>query len=204
MRISLNWIREYVDIEEAPEALASRLTLAGLPVDQVETASPLPDTVVVGKVVEAGKHPNAERLSLCKVDAGTGELLDIVCGAPNARAGMYSPVALVGTTLPNGVTIKKAKIRGQESRGMLCSEIELGLGDDADGIMEIPPGEPDRYIFLPDNLQQGVRCFPAGKHRRSAATHDAHLFPCDLIQCLAQPLCIIDPDPHVNMYVNLR
>ena len=123
MRISLNWIREYVDVEETPEALASRLTLAGLPVDRVETA-------------------NAERLSLCRVDAGTGELLDIVCGAPNARTGMYSPVALVGTTLPNGVTIKKTKIRGQESRGMLCSEIELGLGDDADGIMEIPPGEP--------------------------------------------------------------
>lgn len=154
MRFSLNWIRDHVEVLETPQALARRLTLAGLPVDQIETRPPLPDTVVVGRVVEAGPHPNADRLSVCKVDVGEKALLDIVCGAPNARAGIHSPVALVGTALPGGMTIKRAKIRGQESRGMLCSAIELGLGEDADGILEIPeapPGTPyENTLGVPD------------------------------------------------------
>jgi phenylalanyl-tRNA synthetase beta chain len=142
VRFSQSWLKEYVDTEEAAEVLARRLTLSGLTVDRVETPVPIPPTVVVGKILEAGRHPNADRLSVCTVDVGDGEPLHIVCGAPNARTGLLSPVARVGTTLPNGVTLKRAKIRGEVSEGMLCSEIELGLGEDANGIMELAAGEP--------------------------------------------------------------
>lgn len=142
MRFSLNWIRDYVTVTESPEALARRLTLGGLAVDQVEETVPLPDTVVVGRILEAKPHPNADRLRVCTVDVGGDEPLNIVCGAPNARDGLYSPVAMVGTSLPNGITIKKAKLRGEVSMGMLCSEIELGRGDDASGIMELAPMDP--------------------------------------------------------------
>ncbi len=141
MRFSLSWIRDYVEIEQEPEVLARLLTMAGLPVDRVERPSVIPDTVVVGKVLEVRRHPNADRLSLCRVDAGGGETVEVVCGAPNVREGMLSPLARVGAALPNGVTLKKSKIRGEVSNGMLCSEIELGLGDDASGIMELPPAE---------------------------------------------------------------
>ena len=102
MRFSLNWIRGYVKVSESPEDLARRLTLGGLAVDQVTETVPLPETVVVGKILEARKHPNADRLRVCTVDVGEGEPLTIVCGAPNAREGLYSPVAKVGTALPGG------------------------------------------------------------------------------------------------------
>ena len=97
MRFSLSWIQEYVKVDDSLEALADRLTMAGLPVDQIDAAPPLPDTVVVGKVVEAGKHPNADRLSVCKVDVGESKLLKIVCGAPNARAGIKGERAALAT-----------------------------------------------------------------------------------------------------------
>jgi phenylalanyl-tRNA synthetase beta chain len=142
VRFSLEWIRRYVDVVEPASVLARRLTLAGLPVDQVEEPAELPPTVVVAKVLEVRPHPNADRLRLCMVDAGLAEPLPVVCGAPNARAGIHSPLALVGTTLPNGTTVKEARIRGELSRGMLCSQDELGLGDDHSGIIEIAPEKP--------------------------------------------------------------
>jgi phenylalanyl-tRNA synthetase beta chain len=142
VRFSLAWIKDYVEIEEESGALARLLTMAGLPVDRVERPSVIPDTVVVGKVLEVRRHPNADRLSLCRVDAGGGETVEVVCGAPNVRAGMHSPLARVGSVLPNGMTLRRSKIRGEISNGMLCSEIELGLGEDAAGIMDIAPAEP--------------------------------------------------------------
>ncbi len=142
MRFSLNWIRDFVEVAEEPEALAHRLTLAGLPVDRVERPVVIPDTVVVGKVVEVRPHPNADRLRLCRVEVGEGSPVEVVCGAPNAREGLYSPLAPVGATLPNGLTLKRARIRGEVSNGMLCSEVELGLGEDASGIMELAPAAP--------------------------------------------------------------
>ncbi|HET9234956.1 MAG TPA: phenylalanine--tRNA ligase subunit beta, partial [Candidatus Eisenbacteria bacterium] len=146
MRFSLEWLRRYVDIEDPPQQLAERLTMAGLPVEQVEAPVPIPDSVVVAKILEAKRHPNADRLSVCLVDAGGGESLTIVCGAPNARAGLYSPLATVGTTLPNGLIVKEAKIRGERSQGMLCAEDELGLGTDHDGIIELEPTEPGTLV----------------------------------------------------------
>ena len=141
MRFSLEWLRRYVDVDEPPRRLAERLTMAGLPVDQVEAPVAIPATVVVAKILESRPHPNADRLSVCRVDAGQGELT-IVCGAPNARAGLYSPLATIGTTLPNGMTVKEAKIRGEKCQGMLCAEDELGLGTDHDGIIELEPATP--------------------------------------------------------------
>jgi phenylalanyl-tRNA synthetase beta chain len=142
VRFSLSWLQEYVETNDAADALARRLTLSGLAVDRVETPAVIPDTVIVGRILESGPHPNADRLSVCTVDVGDPEPLHIVCGAPNARTGLLSPVARVGTTLPNGITLKRAKIRGEVSEGMLCSEIELGLGEEANGIMELAAGEP--------------------------------------------------------------
>jgi phenylalanyl-tRNA synthetase beta chain len=141
VRFSLEWLRRYVDVDEPPRRLAERLTMAGLPVDQVEAPASIPPTVVVAKILEARPHPNADRLSVCRVDAGQGELT-IVCGAPNARTGLYSPLATIGTTLPNGMTVKEAKIRGEKSQGMLCAQDELGLGTDHDGIIELAPATP--------------------------------------------------------------
>jgi len=141
----VEWLRQYVAIEEEPEALAHRLTMAGLTVDGVERPAALPDSVVIGKIVSIAPHPQADRLHVCMVDAGDGETIQVVCGAPNAREGLVSAFARVGTLLPNGVKLRKAKIRGVESRGMLCSEIELGVGEDAAGILELeeaPPGTP--------------------------------------------------------------
>ena len=155
MRFSLNWIRDFTDVTEEPDVLARRLTMAGLPVDRVERSASIPDTVIVARIAERRQHPNADRLSLCKVDAGTGELLDVVCGAPNARDGLYVALATIGAVLPNGMTIKKSKIRGETSMGMLCSQIELGLGDDASGIIELEPapvGTPLAKVLGPGDV----------------------------------------------------
>ncbi len=153
MLVSLEWLKQYVDFDLTPEELAEKLTMVGLEVAEIKTRSTKGlDKVVVGKIVSHKAHPNADKLSLCEVDIGTGENLSVVCGAPNAREGMLSPLALVGAELPNGMTIKPAKLRGVESNGMLCSEIELNIGDDASGIMDLPTefkvGTP-----LPDALR---------------------------------------------------
>jgi phenylalanyl-tRNA synthetase beta chain len=146
MQFSEAWLRTFVDPKLSTEELAHTLTMAGLEVEEVTRAAPPFSGVVVAQVVEVGRHPNADRLTLCKVDAGTGALLDIVCGAPNVQAGMKVPCALIGARLPGeggkSFEIKAAKMRGVESRGMLCSARELGLSDDHSGLLPLPGDAP--------------------------------------------------------------
>ena len=137
MRVSHRWLSEWLGNTPGPRDLASRLTMAGLEVEAVEPAAPPLPGVVVGEIVEHAKHPNADSLSVCTVEAG-GERLQIVCGAPNARAGLKAPLATIGAKLPGGMEIRRAKLRGVESCGMLCSARELGLSEDASGLMELP------------------------------------------------------------------
>jgi phenylalanyl-tRNA synthetase beta chain len=135
MRISLNWLRELVDVTQAPEELAETLTMAGFEVEEIEDRRPWADGVVLGKITACEQHPNADKLRVCQVDVGQTEVLNIVCGAPNARADIYVPVAVVGTFLPNiDLKIKPAKLRGVPSEGMICSLAELGLAKESAGI----------------------------------------------------------------------
>ena len=131
-------MREFTNVTVTPTELAAQLTLAGLEVEAVEPVAPPFSGVVVGEVLTAIRHPNAEKLSLCEVTTDGNDRLQIVCGAPNVRAGLKVAVAMVGADLPGGVHIKRAKLRGIESNGMLCSSRELGLGTEHDGIMELP------------------------------------------------------------------
>jgi phenylalanyl-tRNA synthetase beta chain len=137
MRITIDWLKDWLGVAPEPQDLAARLTMAGLEIEAIEPAAPPLPGVVVGEIVERVKHPDADSLSVCRVSAGT-ETLQIVCGAPNARAGMKAPLATVGAKLPGGLEIRKAKLRGVESFGMLCSARELGLSEDATGLMELP------------------------------------------------------------------
>jgi len=134
MKISLNWLKQYVDFDLSPEVIAEKLTLAGLEMEEMEQIGGSFSGVVVGEVVKAEKHPNADKLTLCTVNDGESEL-QIVCGAPNVAEGQRIPVARVGATLVGGFTIKPVKLRGIESFGMLCSERELGLSEAHEGIM---------------------------------------------------------------------
>jgi phenylalanyl-tRNA synthetase beta chain len=126
MRFSEKWLREWVDPPVDIDALCEQLTMAGLEVDTTGPAAPALDGVVVGRILEAAPHPQADRLTLCAVDAGEGKHRHIVCGAPNAAAGLVAPVALPGAILPNGAEITESKIRGEVSQGMLCASAELG------------------------------------------------------------------------------
>src|SRR5688572_20362468 len=135
MKFSENWLRTFANPALDTQGLANALTFAGLEVEEVEPAAPAFDRVVVGEVLSVEKHPGADRLSLCQVSVGTATL-SIVCGAPNVKAGMKVPTALVGAKLP-GLEIKAAKVRGVESHGMLCSEKELGLSDESSGLMAL-------------------------------------------------------------------
>lgn len=141
MLLSLNWLREFVPYEGAGAELGDRLTMAGLELEGLERPFENLRPIVVGYVAECGKHPEADKLSVCKVDVGD-EMLDIVCGAPNVAKGQKVAVVKVGVTLPTGLTVKKAKLRGQPSHGMICSESELGLSDDHEGILVLDPGAP--------------------------------------------------------------
>jgi len=135
MRISLNWLQELVDLSMPPEALAEMLTMAGFEVEDIEDRRTWADGVVVGKVLERDPHPNADRLSVCKVDIGGDTPSNIVCGAANVRSGIYVPVATLGTYLPKiDLKIKPAKLRGVPSEGMICSLSEVGLTKESDGI----------------------------------------------------------------------
>ncbi|GBF12436.1 phenylalanine--tRNA ligase subunit beta [Tepidibacillus sp. HK-1] len=130
MRVSYQWLSQYVDIQDIdPYELAEKLTRSGVAVDLVEKSNPALEKVVIGYVVEREQHPNAEKLSLCKVDVGQGEPLQIICGAANVAQGQKVPVALVGATLPGDIKIKKAKLRGVDSEGMICSAKELGMNE---------------------------------------------------------------------------
>jgi len=151
MLISLNWLREYVEIHEDPDRLAGDLTMLGLNVEGVEHRDNPFGEFVIAKVLECTPHPDADKLSVCKVDVGEQSTRVIVCGAPNVRAGLAVSVILPGGRMPDGTTIKKAKLRGVRSEGMICSEIELGLGADASGILELEtnkaPGTPLSELF---------------------------------------------------------
>jgi phenylalanyl-tRNA synthetase beta chain len=149
MRISLNWLKELVDLPMSPEELAEMLTMAGFEVEDIENRQTWADGVVVGKVLTREPHPNADKLSVCTVDIGAAQPSTIVCGAANVRADIFVPVATLGTFLPHagesGLKIKPAKLRGVGSEGMICSLTELGLTKDADGI----------HIFTQAGLQAG-------------------------------------------------
>lgn len=137
MKVTYNWLKEFVDITAPVEELGAALTSVGLEVESIEPYS-IPDGVIVAHVLEVEKHPNADHLFICKVDGGKGDALPIVCGAPNVVAGMKAPLAIVGCVLSPDFTVKKTTIRGVESVGMLCSERELGISDDHEGIMSLP------------------------------------------------------------------
>ncbi|MCW5580577.1 MAG: phenylalanine--tRNA ligase subunit beta [Luteimonas sp.] len=154
MKFSENWLRQHVPTDATRERLAEVLTGIGLEVEGVEALGEALDGVVVARILSAEKHPEADRLQVCRVDAGRGEPLQIVCGAPNARPGLVAPLATVGTRI-GGLTIKAARLRGVESSGMLCSAKELGLDADASGLLELPDDAPvgtplAGYLGLPD------------------------------------------------------
>jgi len=141
MKVSLNWLEDYVRVRMDSKDLVHLLTMAGLEVEGAASTGEGLEKVVVAEILSVRRHPNADRLSLVEVKTQQ-ESFSIVCGASNIKAGQTVPLALVGARLPNGVEIKRSKIRGVLSEGMLCSEIELGLGQEASGIMILPPGTP--------------------------------------------------------------
>jgi phenylalanyl-tRNA synthetase beta chain len=146
MNISVEWLRSLVPFTRAPAEIRDLVTMRAATVDEMLPLRQDLAPIVVARVVECARHPDSDRLSVTRVDAGTGELLDVVCGAPNVAAGKLYPFAATGVTVPNGVLIQKRKIRGAVSNGMLCSAAELLLGEDQAGIMEldieVPPGTP--------------------------------------------------------------
>lgn len=142
MKFSEKWVREWVNPAISTQALADQLSMAGLEVDSIDPVAGEFSGVVVGEVVECGQHPDADKLQVTKINIGTAELLDIVCGAPNCRQGIKVAVAIVGAVLPGNFKIKKAKLRGQPSFGMLCSLSELGISEEHDGILELPSEAP--------------------------------------------------------------
>ncbi|HZD53895.1 MAG TPA: phenylalanine--tRNA ligase subunit beta, partial [Woeseiaceae bacterium] len=156
MRFPESWLREWVDPGLGLDELAERLTMAGLEVQEIDTAGEPPPGVVIGEVLSVDRHPNADRLSVCRVSDGETEV-EVVCGAPNVTAGMKSPLARPGVKLPNGVKLRRSRIRGVESHGMLCSARELGLGEDAAGILRLPDDAPAgadlaTWLKLPDRV----------------------------------------------------
>ena len=158
MKISLNWLRDYVDYDGPPEALAELLTMAGVEVEGVETRGADFEKVVVAQVLSREQHPNADRLSVCRVDDGSRAQppRQIVCGARNFQVGDKVPLALPGARLPGDVHIKVGKLRGVESEGMLSSAKELRLADDAEGLLilspDAPVGTPIGELFPSDTI----------------------------------------------------
>lgn len=161
MQVSFKWLQEYVDIDITPEELAEKLTNAGVTVDEIEYLNKGIEGVVVAKVLTVQKHPNADKLSLCQVTTDNENVYQVVCGAPNVRDGQIVPFALVGANLPGNVKIKKVKLRGVESQGMICSAQELGIDDESlpseqrEGILVLDPSAPlgediVKYLNLDD------------------------------------------------------
>lgn len=154
MKFSENWLRSHVPTQASREQLAAVLTAIGLEVEEVTALGAGLEGVLVARIVECAKHPEADRLQVCQVEVGNGKTVQIVCGAPNARAGLVAPLATVGARV-NGIDIKAAKLRGVESNGMLCSAKELGLDADASGLLELPADAPvgaplADYLGVPD------------------------------------------------------
>lgn len=142
MKFPESWLREHVNVAATHEELVSGLTAIGLEVENVEQIGAALDGVVVAEILSCARHPEADRLQVCQVATGNGAQVQIVCGAPNARAGLKAPLAMVGATLPGGMRIAAAKLRGIESAGMLCSAKELGVDADASGLLELPADAP--------------------------------------------------------------
>src|SRR3990167_9537477 len=139
MKCSEKWLREWANPPVDISVLAEQLTLSGLEVDSIVQAAPDFNGVVIGHVISVQPHPNADRLSFCQVEINNHHILEIVCGAPNVRAGLKVAVVVVDGTLPGGIKVKKTKLRGVVSHGMICSERELGLSEqDTGGILELP------------------------------------------------------------------
>src|SRR5437764_9193092 len=139
MKFSVNWLREFIDLPQNPEEIAELLTRAGVETQKIERRGANIANVIVSQIIASARHPNADRLSVCEVDDGTGTKRQIVCGATNYKVGDKVLLALPGAKLPNGTEIRKSKLRGVESEGMLCSPIELGLGEDASGLLILSP-----------------------------------------------------------------
>jgi phenylalanyl-tRNA synthetase beta chain len=156
MKFSVNWLSEFVDLPENPEQIANLLTRAGVETENIETRGAKIEQVIVSQITASSRHPNADRLSVCEVDDGSGTKRQIVCGATNYKVGDKVPLALPGAKLPNGLEIRKSKLRGVESEGMLCSPIELGLGEDASGLLILSPdakvGAPIADLFSTDTI----------------------------------------------------
>jgi phenylalanyl-tRNA synthetase beta chain len=156
MKFSVNWLHEFVDLPENPEEIADLLTRAGVETENIETRGAKIEQVIVSQIVASSRHPNADRLTVCEVDDGSGAKRQIVCGATNYKVGDKVPLALPGAKLPNGTEIRKSKLRGVESEGMLCSAIELGLGEDAAGLLILSPeakiGAPIGDLFPADTI----------------------------------------------------
>jgi phenylalanyl-tRNA synthetase beta chain len=155
MKFPESWLREHVTVDATRDELVARLTAIGLEVENVEAIGGALEGVVVAEILSCAKHPEADRLQVCQVSIGAGEPVQIVCGAPNARPGLKAPLATVGASLPGGMAIKAAKLRGVDSFGMLCSARELAIDPDASGLLELPNDAPvgtllASYLGLPD------------------------------------------------------
>ena len=164
MQFPESWLREFCNPALTTQALADKLTMAGLEVEELTPVAPAFSSVVVGEIKVCAQHPNADRLRVCQVDVGQAALLNIVCGAPNARVGIKIPCALVGAELPPAkdavdgkpFKIKLGQLRGVESQGMLCSAKELGIAEEASGLLVLPADAPvgqsiRQYLDLDDN-----------------------------------------------------
>ena len=156
MKISENWLKEWVELDMTTDRLTAQLTMLGLEVDGIEQAGGEFSGVVVAEIVACEKHPDADKLKVCQVNAGN-EMLQIVCGAPNARIGLKTALSKIGAVLPGGFNIKKSKLRGIDSFGMLCSEVELGISQESDGIIELSENAPvgknvSEYLKLNDQI----------------------------------------------------
>jgi phenylalanyl-tRNA synthetase beta chain len=159
MKFSEQWLREWINPDISTDVLSHQLTMAGLEVDAIEPVAAEFTHVVVGEVLSVEKHPDADKLNVCQVNVGDNEALNIVCGAANVRAGLRVPVALVGAVLPGDFKIKKSKLRGVPSHGMLCSTSELGITQTAEGLMELPDDAPigtniREYLKLDDVMME--------------------------------------------------
>lgn len=156
MKLSESWLREWVNPTLTREELGEALTMAGLEVEEIAPVAGAFKGIVVGQILRIQKHPQADRLNVCLVDVGSGEPLSIVCGAQNVRVGMRIPVAMLDAVLPNKTVIKLTSLRGVPSHGMLCSAVELGLAEESQGLLELPPDAPlgkdlRKYLLLDDH-----------------------------------------------------
>jgi phenylalanyl-tRNA synthetase beta chain len=187
MKVSESWLREWVNTPLTRDALAKQLTMAGLEVDEVSPVSGNFTGVVVAHVRATHPHPKADKLTVCEVDAGRAEPLQIVCGASNVRAGLNVALACPGAKLPGGIAIEKTSLRGETSEGMICSSVELGLEDEAEGILELPDDAPvgtpledyfklDDHVFVIELTPNRADCFCVrGVARDVAALDDCEL-----------------------------